>query len=138
MFSLYDPLQSRLKEMEGPRPTTNEHPQSFKNSLQDRLYFLKRNLSGKVDWVPRLRSHTDEGFYMRIGYMKVPKHFPNDSHIVLGSNAYGLAKRAGARDVFLGSIYHRHGQIIYAREEIGDFDRKAPWTFVWAGVYAHF
>lgn len=124
--------------MEKVNPSQNIHPQSFRKSLTDELYFLKRKLSGKVEWVPKLRSHTDEGYYMLIGYMKVPKSVPNNSPIVIGMSAYDSAKKAGARDVVLGSLNHRHGGIIYRREEIGDFSREVPWPFVWAGLYAHF
>ena len=41
-----DPIQKKLKQMEMENPSENYHPKSFLESFSDRLFFLRRAITG--------------------------------------------------------------------------------------------
>ncbi|MFH1376928.1 MAG: hypothetical protein ABIH25_04795 [Candidatus Woesearchaeota archaeon] len=71
----YDPLQRRLKQMEGENPSLNKHPQGFWKGFRERSYFSKRFLSGIVETIPqfthRYGSNADRIFDYKKGFENV-------------------------------------------------------------------
>ena len=124
--------------MERKQSSQNEHPQSWRKSLTDRLEFLRR--SGRVDTVPQITSHTPEGYYVLLDYVPVPngKEPHTFHHHIQLTQAYEEFQKR-ARGFFLGDSNRDLGALVLKREEIGEFrdSKKPPHSLVWAGVYVH-